>query len=122
MKKQLIFVLLFLSIKFYFFSDIINWKGMEFGHEKVPKWLKSYTTKNDEKIIRKKFDIDSTQSVLVGIGNAATLENARHLSYIDVQSKISKNISIKKTRLMFIYEYWLEDSEKGFIVYSVYVY
>lgn len=116
MKKQLIFVLLFLSIKFYFFSDIINWKGMEFGHEKVPKWLKAYITKNDEKIIRKKFDIDSTQSVLVGIGNAATLENARHLSYIDVQSKI------KKTRLMFIYEYWLEDSEKGFIVYSVYAY
>ena len=122
MKKQLIFVLLFLSIKFYFFSDIINWKGMEFGHEKVPKWLKSYITKNDEKIIRKKFDIDNSQNVVVGIGNAETLENARHFSHMDAQSKISKKLTIKKTRFIYIYEYWLEDSEKGFIVYSVYAY
>jgi len=125
MKKQFIFVLLFLFLNFHFFPDIINWKGMEFGKEKEPNWLKAYIQTNDVKKIRKKFDIDSSQRVVVGIGISESLENARNISQIDAQRQFNENSkknNIERQRLMFIYEYWIEDSINGFVVYSIYSY
>ena len=118
MKKIIAFTIISSFFLFHSFSEIINWKGMELGIAPNPKWLKSYITKNDEKLLRKKFNITSNEKIIVSSASAKSLETARAGSQIEAQAQVSK--LTEKVRLEFIYEYWLEDSEKGFTVYSIY--
>ena len=92
------------------------------GLPKNPRWLESYILEHNEKPLRKKFRMSKDECVLVGVGCANDLETARSLSQLDGQNKASDLQKDKKNRLLPVYEYWKEDDEKGFCVYSVYTY
>ena len=91
---------------------------MESDMAQNPKWLTSYITKKDEKLLRKKFDISSNEKIIVASATAKSLEMARSASQIEAQAQASQQTG--KVRLEFIYEFWQEDSEEGFTVYSIY--
>jgi hypothetical protein len=120
MKKITLFTIVILLVSFHSFSEIVNWKGMEMGIEQNPKWLSAYTQQHNEKLLRKKFDVDKTEKVIVGIGNASSLESARTGSQLDGQKKASELNQNGKVRLQPVYEFWQEDDKNGFTVYSVY--
>lgn len=124
MKKKIVLIQLMLILNFYSFSEIISWKGMEIGLSPDPKWLKSYLIRKDEKLLRKKFDVEKNQSIICGLGKADFLEEARTISQLDAQRKLEDKIGKKQRNLNFdfLYEYWLEDSESGYTVYSIYSY
>ena len=122
MKKITLSVIVILLVSFHAFSEIVKWKGMEMGLSRNPKWLSSYISKNNEKALRKKFELDSSEKIILGKGQAAFLETARSASLLDAQKKVSELQASGKIRLQFIYEYWEEDDEEGFTVYSIYTY
>ena len=122
MKKITLFIIVAFLISFHAFSEIVKWKGMEMGLPQNPKWLETYILNHNEKLLRKKVGIAKDECVLVGVGCAADLETARSLSQLDGQNKASDLQKDKKNRLVPVYEYWEEDDEKGFCVYSVYTY
>ncbi len=124
MKKNYVFVLILLILQFHSFSEIINWKGMEFGADSEPVWLEKYIKEKNEKPIRKRFEIENSQSIILGIGRSDSLENARLISQLDAQQKVDEKGKSKKSKiinLQFLYEYWVEDSESGYTVYSLYL-
>ena len=94
---------------------------MEAGLDPKPNWLQAYLLKNNEKPLRKKFDVDKTEKVIVGIGKAESLETARTASQLDAQKKAAEASNTARVRLQPVYEFWQEDDEEGFTVYSVYV-
>ena len=122
MKKITFFTIVFFLISFHSFSEIVNWKGMEMGLPKNPKWLQLYKSAKNEKLLRKKFDIDKSERIVVGISSAASLEEARSASQLEAQAEAAALQKNKKNRLLPIYEYWEEDDKTGFIVYSIYTY
>lgn len=122
MKKTVFFTIVIFLFSFHSFSEIVSWKGMEMGLPQNPKWLQLYKAAKNEKLLRKKFDIDKAEKVVVGIAAAPYLEEARSASQFDAQSKAAALQKDKKNRLVPVYEYWEEDDKNGFTVYSVYTF
>lgn len=122
MKKTVFFTIVIFLFSFHSFSEIVSWKGMEMGLPQNPKWLQLYKAAKNEKLLRKKFDIDKAEKVVVGIAAAPYLEEARSASQFDAQSKVAVLQKDKKNRLVPVYEYWEEDDKNGFTVYSVYTF
>ena len=127
-----------------FFSEIVSWKGMEMGAPQNPKWLKAWRAKGDERALRKKFDAEPGSTIIVGVGRDGSLEGARTAAQLDAQGRLAQNENGAKTekaaaktsgaqnaaakaaqnvaaaRLEFLGEYWEEDDQSGFTVWSVY--
>ena len=125
MKKTAIAFLIALLASFCSFAEIVSWKGMEVDLPQNPKWLKAYLQKKDERPLRKKFDLSDSERVVLGVGTDDSLESARTNSQMDAKrqlanAKTSADDPAKSARLEFVYEFWLEDSEKGYTVYSLY--
>ena len=123
MKRIVFFVLLLSVFTFSSFAEIVSWKGEEIGTDEIPAWLESYLEDNNLKPLRKKFDIGKRETVIIGIGESDSLEGARQISQIDAQAKleeISRKKGLENQRLKFVFEYWYEDDETGFKVFSLY--
>jgi len=101
------------------FSEIVSWKGMEHGLDARPKWFFKYVKSGKEKPIKKRFELDSESGLILGIGKGGDLETARTASQMEVQKKaaVQSQIIVSLTPL---YEYWEEDDEEGYAVYSLY--
>lgn len=56
--KNLFLAVCFFTLGSVCFSEIISWKGMEFGLDSCPVWLEKYLEKKNEKPLRKKFGIE----------------------------------------------------------------
>lgn len=120
--KNLILAALFFLLSSFCFSEIVSWKGMEFGLDSCPVWLEKYLEKNNERPLRKKFGIEKSKSVVVGVASGKNLEEARHFSQSDALRKYFSSFDETQVAqaLVFVYEFWNEDSENGFTVFSVY--
>ena len=119
--KKAFFVLVILSIaSLHSFAEIVSWKGMEMDVPPNPKWLKAWRNKGDERLLRKKFDVEKSSRVVVGFGTADSLEGARAAAQLDAQKKAAASGAVQATRLEYLGEYWEEDDQKGFFVWSVY--
>lgn len=119
--KKAFFVLAILSIaSLHSFAEIVSWKGMEMDVPPNPKWLKAWRNKGDERLLRKKFDVEKSSRVIVGFGTADSLEGARATAQLDAQKKASDSGTVQATRLEYLGEYWEEDDQKGFFVWSAY--
>lgn len=121
MKKLILaFASLFLAC-FCGSAEIVNWKGMELGLDEEPAWLEKYLANKNVAPIRRKFSINKTYDIIVGVGNAKGLETARQLASVSAEKKA---LGISKTKILkdfcSVYEFWQEDSEKGFSVYAIY--
>ena len=120
--KRLILLVAFCLFCAHGFAEVISWKGMEFGGERNPSWLRSLTQKNDERATRKKFEIDGTFQIFFGTGKDANLETARGYASSDCMQKI---LAAEKTDvtilngLALVYDFWTLD-ENGYTVYSIY--
>ena len=99
------------------FAELVSWKGMEHDIGPRPKWLFKYVKSRNEKQIRNRFDLAPSSSVVLGVGRAESLETARAASQADAQ-RLGADKGLGN--LSPLYEYWEEDSEKGFAVYSLY--
>lgn len=119
--KKAFFVLAILSIaSLHSFAEIVSWKGMEMDVPPNPKWLKAWRNKGDERLLRKKFDVEKSSRVVVGFGTADSLEGARAAAQLDAQKKAADSGDVQATRLEYLGEYWEEDDQKGFFVWSAY--
>ena len=119
--KKAFFVLVILSIaSLHSFAEIVSWKGMEMDVPPNPKWLKTWRNKGDERLLRKKFDVEKSSRVVVGFGTADSLEGARAAAQLDAQKKAAASGAVQATRLEYLGEYWEEDDQKGFFVWSAY--
>ena len=119
--KKAFFVLAILSIaSLHSFAEIVSWKGMEMDVPPNPKWLKAWRNKGDERLLRKKFDVEKSSRVVVGFGTADSLEGARAAAQLDAQKKAAASGGVQATRLEYLGEYWEEDDQKGFFVWSAY--
>ncbi len=119
--KKAFFVLAILSIaSLHSFAEIVSWKGMEMDVPPNPKWLKAWRNKGDERLLRKKFDVEKSSRVVVGFGTADSLEGARAAAQLDAQKKAAASGAVQATRLEYLGEYWEEDDQKGFFVWSAY--
>lgn len=119
--KKAFFVLAILSIaSLHSFAEIVSWKGMEMDVPPNPKWLKAWRNKGDERLLRKKFDVEKSSRVVVGFGTADSLEGARAAAQLDAQKKAADSDGVQATRLEYLGEYWEEDDQKGFFVWSAY--
>lgn len=98
------------------FAELVSWKGMELDVNPRPKWLFKYIKSRNAKPIRNRFELSPSSSVVLGIGTAESLETARTASQINAQQFAGNG----RANLQPLYEYWEEDSEKGFTVYSLY--
>ncbi len=98
------------------FSEIVDWKGVEHGLEARPKWVFKYIKGGNEKAVRSRFGVAANSKIVLGVGRSRDLEKARTASQLEAQKKAA-NIS---PNLLFLYEYWEEDDETGFTVYSIY--
>ena len=121
MKRIILLCLLTVFLNFHFFSEIINWKGMEVGIDPNPRWLQNYINNKNDKLLRKKFDIPKSKRIIIGIGQSTDITNARYLSQINAQQQLNQESEKgKSVNLEIIYEYWMEDDKTGISVYSVY--
>ena len=119
--KKAFFVLAILSVaSLHSFAEIVSWKGMEMDVPPNPKWLKAWRNKGDERLLRKKFDVEKSSRVVVGFGTADSLEGARAAAQLDAQKKAADSGGVQATRLEYLGEYWEEDDQKGFFVWSAY--
>ena len=120
--KNLFLAVLFFALGSGAFSEIVSWKGMEFGLDSCPVWLEKYLDKKNEKPFRRKFAIEKSKTVVVGVASGESLEAAREFSQTDAIKKYFASIKENQVAqsLTFVYEFWNEDSEDGFCVYSVY--
>ena len=122
MKKIFCLLAAALCAQFYLSAEIVSWKGMELGLSQNPKWIKVYRKKNDERLLRKKFDVLPSEKILVGVGKDFSLEGARQFSQNDALASLLADKNISSTKAAFLGDYWEEDDEKGYVVYSVYKY
>ena len=99
------------------FPEIVEWKGMELGLDARPKWLFKYIKGGNEKAVRNKFGVAPSSKIVLGVGRAYDLEKARAASQLDAQKKAA---GVSSASLAFLHEYWEEDDETGFAVYSLY--
>lgn len=121
--KKLLFVFIFCICNFLCYSEVISWKGMEFGTEENPVWLEEYLTSKNEKKLRKKFSIKKSESVYIGIGTSKFLEDARQNSQIQIYEKYFSGTNGQPqiiSSLDFVYEFWTKDSDNLYTVYSVF--
>ncbi|MBD5447389.1 MAG: hypothetical protein HDR32_06540 [Treponema sp.] len=104
------------------FGEVVAWKGMEFGVEQNPKWLRSLVEKHDERPVRKKFDIAKNARLFYGTGNAPDLESARNYATADCMQKALGAESDARTvsGLSPVYEYWEQDDETGYTVTAIF--
>lgn len=111
--------LLFLRLQFASpaFPEIVEWKGMELGLDARPKWLFKYIKGGNEKAVRNKFGVAPSSKIVLGVGRAYDLEKARAASQLDAQKRAA---DVSSASLAFLHEYWEEDDETGFAVYSLY--
>ncbi|MEE0886339.1 MAG: hypothetical protein UIB61_05490 [Treponema sp.] len=122
--KNLFPAILFFLLGSIAFSEIVSWKGMEFGLDSCPVWLEKYLDKKNEKPLRRKFGIERSKSVVVGVGSGESLESARSFSQTDAIKKYFASIKENQVAqsLCFVYEFWNEDSDSGFTVFSIYTF
>lgn len=130
MKKILLVSLLFLSFSSAF-AKIVDWKGKEMGAECNPKWLKNYVQKNDEKALRKKFDLEKSDLVIMGYSASTQKENAQYESeakaLLKIQKEVNKNLKEKKNEASIvvlgtekIFDYWVQNEDGNFHYYCFY--
>ena len=128
MKKAALVLAISIAASFCSFAEIVSWKGMEMGLPLNPKWVRAYRQKKDERPLRKKFDLSASDRLAVGVGKADDLETARSLSQVDAEGQLAdlkssgQDALVKAARLEPLGEYWEEDSDLGFTVYSFYSY
>lgn len=120
MRRSFLSIVLIL-INFTSFSETIAWKGKEFGLEENPIWLEKYLKNKDESFLRKKFGIKINESVIVASGTGKELVEARAYSQMNAYKIYFSSNNRKTSRISFIYEFWKEDSDAYFTVYSIYV-
>ena len=124
--KVLKLVLILAAASFCSFAEIVSWKGMEMGLAQNPKWLKAWRSKGDERALRNKFDVEKTKSVVVGFGQADSLEGARTNAQLDADRQLAQSKTAASgeaanaARLEYLGEYWEEDDQKGYSLWSVY--
>ncbi len=126
MKKTLFVFAILLAASLCSFAEVVSWKGMEMGAAQNPKWLKAWRTKGDARLLRKKFGVEKSGAVIVGFGRADSLEGARAVSQLDAQKQLApKKAAVdgepaSAARLQFLGEYWEEDDQDGYSLWSVY--
>ena len=120
--KKITALLVCLAVGALAFSEVVAWKGMEFGIEQNPKWLRSLVEKHDERPARKKFDIAKNTQLFYGMGTAPDLETARNNAASDCMKKVLGKDGGARTvsGLSPIYEYWVQDDESGYTVTAIY--
>ncbi|MDE6350758.1 MAG: 2-hydroxyacyl-CoA dehydratase family protein [Treponemataceae bacterium] len=116
--KKIIALLACLAVGALTFGEVVAWKGMEFGTEQHPKWLKNLVEKHDERPARKKFGIAKNARLFYGTGTAPDLENARNYAAADCMKNILGTDDGARTvsGLSPVYEYWEQDDETGYTV------
>lgn len=120
--KRLVIIFAFCFALPSLFAEIISWKGMEFGSERNPAWLKNLTKKNDERTARKRFEIDDAFEIFLGVGKDEDLESAKSYAASDCMKKI---LAVEETGetilngLLPVYDFWTLD-ETGYTVYSLF--
>lgn len=119
--KKLIALFVCFAVCALGFGEVIAWKGMEFGVEQNPKWLKNLVERNDERLARKKFDVKKNVQLFYGTGTAPDLENARNYASVDCMAKISGTDGAQAVNgLSPVYEYWEQDDKAGYTVTAVF--
>lgn len=120
--KKITALLVCLAVGALTFGEVVAWKGMEFGIEQNPKWLRNLVEKQDERLARKKFDIAKNARLFYGTGTAPDLESARNAAASDCMKKVLGEESGARTvsGLSPIYEYWMQDDESGYTVTAIY--
>lgn len=120
--KKIIALLACLAVGALTFGEVVAWKGMEFGVEQNPKWLRSLVEKHDERPARKKFDIAKNARLFYGTGIAPDLESARNYAAADSMQKALGAESGARTMsgLSPVYEYWEQDDETGYTVTAIF--
>lgn len=120
--KKIIALLACLAACALTFGEVVAWKGMEFGIEQNPKWLRSLIEKHDERPVRKRFDIAKNAQLFYGMGTASDLETARNNAASDCMKKVLDKESGARTLngLSPVYEYWVQDDESGYTVTAIY--
>lgn len=127
MKKSFAFCLMcFLCLAV--FSEVIAWKGQEFGHEENPHWLAAYLKNKNEKPLRKKFALASNEIIFCGIAKDSFLENARYMAtlqcqqdamnYLSTQNK--KTVTVVLQGMEFITEFWVQSDDGVYTMYAFY--
>lgn len=120
--KKIIALFACLAVGALAFGEVVAWKGMEFGIEQNPKWLRSLVEKHDERPARKKFDIAKNARLFYGIGTAPDLESARNYAASDCMKKALGTDGGARTMsgLSPVYECWEQDDESGYTVTAIY--
>jgi hypothetical protein len=132
MKKFISILLIFFCCSLFAFAKqkVISWKGKEMGAESSPKWLLSYIEKNNEKEIRKKFEIEKNELIFFETADDFVLENAKYTAEMLCRKKILdyknelRNKSDKTLRIsgmQLLTEYWEQYEDKSYRVYVFYV-
>ncbi|MBD5426646.1 MAG: hypothetical protein HDR38_03705 [Treponema sp.] len=116
--KKIIALLACLAVGALTFGEVVAWKGMEFGIEQHPKWLRSLVEKHDERPARKKFGIAKNARLFYGTGTAPDLESARNYAAADCMKNVLGTDDGARTAssLSPVYEYWEQDDETGYTV------
>ena len=120
--KKITTLFAYLAMGALAFGEVVAWKGMEFGIEQNPKWLRSLVEKHDERPARKKFDIAKNARLFYGTGTAPDLGTARNNAASDCMKKVLGKDGGARTAsgLSPVYEYWVQDDETGYTVTAVY--
>lgn len=119
--KKLVSLILFLFFVISVNAEIIDWKGSELGIPSSPAWLTQFKETGKISVLRKKFDIDRTSKVIIGFGKSDELEEAKYLSEMNATKTFSKLLKDNsKAKMVFVYEYWEQDDEEIYAVYSIY--
>ncbi len=120
--KKIIALLVCLAAGALTFGEVVAWKGMEFGIEQNPKWLRSLVEKHDERPARKKFEIQKNARIFYGTGTAPDLESARNAAASDCMQKVLGKDGGARTvnGLSPVYEYWEQDDKTGYTVTAIF--
>ena len=127
MKKRLVFIF-FCLIASYLFAERIDWKGKEMGMKPNPAWLSTYLKKNEEKNIRRKFDIDKNAVIFYAISEDLSLENAKYTAEMDCRKKVLEYLKesnknrdvINVSGMERVTDYWEKDSDGTYKFYVFY--
>lgn len=119
--KKLVSLILFLFFVSSVSAEIIDWKGSELGIPSSPAWLTQFKESGRISVLRKKFDIDRTSKIIMGIGKSEELENAKYSAEMKATKSFDEHFKDNnKAKMVFVYEYWEQDDEENYTVYSIY--
>ena len=132
MKKLAVILLIFCCYSLFAVTKqrIISWRGKEMGAESRPKWLTSYIEKNNEKEIRKKFEVEKNELIFFESADDYVLENARYTAemlcrkkILDYKNKLKNKTdkTIRISGMQLLTEYWEQYEDKSYRVYIFYV-